>query len=292
MNFLNNLFGSIFEIQGVAANPEKSKSPSGRSGNAVVKNSSNRASSTLSDDEDDLNNENFDVSSYLDQDERKMLRTFYDKSFDSVKNSFTEEPPFCHENYLCQKIVYYLNHSKSVNSFESFEKFVIECVRIGSTKSFEMIWKISTADVTDPMDVELKMFHFLRFMFHLSVDTSSLSESSISSHCKNFLEFYTTRIAIADPDYKREFDKDNFLGLVNSFSCQGARAFQSFMIANFLGGLKSTSSFKVFAPITLKEKTDILSPKVMSFLSLYTDELQGKRLYSFRIIVSLSSLIC
>jgi hypothetical protein len=203
MNFLNNLFGSIFEVQGGTANREKPKSSSSRDGNSVMKKSSDQDSSTLSDDEDDLNNEHFDVSSYLDPDERKMLRAFYDKSFDLVENAFMEEPPFCHDNFLCQKVVSFLNHSKSVNSFESFEKFIIECVRIGSTKSFEMMWKISISDVTDPKDVNLEMLHFIRFMFHLSVDTSSLSESSISNHCSNFLELYTTKMVITDPDYRR-----------------------------------------------------------------------------------------
>jgi hypothetical protein len=174
-------------------------------------------------------------------------------------------------------VVEYLN-KKEVFHPESFERFIVDCTRVGSLKSFEMMWNISVASATEK--VSDRLFHFSRLLFLTSQDNHQFSSENLNRFSKQIEDFYTTMFAISSPQYLTSFNHKEFLGLINSYSPHAARAFQTYFAINFLN-LQDTSSFKAFQFPSLLGESDCLDPAILSVLSLCNDNLQGawKRLY-------------
>lgn len=229
-------------------------------------------------DEDD----EIDLSDYLSYEERSQLNTFFRKHYSKedgkFSTSFVSDVDIGGTNFTAGKVLNYLNHSK-IDNLEKFEKFFVESVRIGSTKSFEVLWQVSTT-YSDHL-TDAKILDFSRFIVDLSVPTLSISDSL--TYAMKMQEFYTTMLRTVSPHYSTHFKTKEFISIVNSYSPHAFKAYQTYILSNFISEVyDETSSFRRFHPVQLTGDSDIITPDVITLLSLHNEDLQSswKRLYS------------
>lgn len=233
--------------------------------------------STIDDslDEDDA----IDLNYYLSNEERDQLNIFFKRHYSKEDGKFL--PDFVSSfhlggtNFTATKVLHYLNH-ENIDTPEKFYMFFVECVRIGSTKSFQLLWEVSTGQSAS---THTKKSAHIATHHTTSHDTSKITKSSpeqthadqaphsdhshksidekildfsrfvVDLSCPNISisdsmtagmkikEFYTTMLHSLVPRYATHFKVDDFIGIVNSYSPHAFKAFQTYILSNILGGV-------------------------------------------------------
>jgi hypothetical protein len=228
--------------------------------------------------------ENVEIDNYLSADEQKRLHEIYSQIYNGgsskkvaeVSNKAVEFCTYGNKTIIDQ-IITYLDIAK-LSSWEAFERFIIDCSRIGSLKSLEMMFLIVSANSSSGIDE--KIGAFARMALYLS--NNHLPEGSeVEASVSQLQNFYKTMLHAAAPHYESKFVTEELVGVVNAYSPQLARAFQTYIILNFLN-VQKESSFKLFRFPVLTAESEIASPQMLSLLSLANEDLQGewRRLFS------------
>lgn len=219
----------------------------------------------------------FKLSHYLSKEERSyvhnMFTFYFDESEKKFSSSLISDVQKNGNSFIATKMLNFLN-SSNIDSPQKLCKFVAECSRIGSTRSSTMLWSIAKHSPDQLSSIEQQIQEFIKFM--MSLAQPSISCSSLDQLSPSLLDFYLVKLSIILPAYATAFDLDVFLSIVYSYAPHAYRAFQSYIIKNFLTWSNDHfSSFHHFDPIQLSNESGIVNPVSIALLSMHSQELQG-----------------
>lgn len=240
---------------------------------------------------------------YLDEDEQRHLWISFQELFGGVTSTNVSDSIKAKVNMDVfspdrEKFIEYLSRgyhvflgelmydyvsNKKICTYTSFETLVIDCARISSSRSLEMMWELSRYAATSHEHLSslghLHRFCYLLLMFALGgqplSDQQAIEESA---RIHDFFVAINLRLRGVETS---DLDFDTVAGITNSYLPHAAKSFQTFFCILLLKSFESPS-YVPFQCVEVMGDSDVVTPFDLALFGLHSDEMQGawKRLYS------------
>ncbi|RYH30747.1 hypothetical protein EON65_04340 [archaeon] len=184
--------------------------------------------------------------------------------------------------HLAEVIFDYLL-AKHVHSYPAFESFVIDCARISSSRSLEMVFEIAHyGSNSHPLLADRTLLGKLCYLLYLfALGTSTSSNEMLLAESSKLEDFYINAHLKMHGKENANVEFSELVSITLSYFPHAIKAFQTYFCLQLLHSDESPS-YKPFRPLELIDKSDIASSEQLACFSMHSDDLQGgwKRLYS------------